>query len=377
MAATSLVGRVLVRPCISLFESSTSSLIPSSSLCLQQKRHRTPRFVVRPSTRKLWWTRQWSLKHDANLTSENEAFVKDVIRDKYSSISPLIEEPWPRNQFQSSTRRTGVLALKLGVLKQWDKKGRPFSVTLLQVLDNHVINYIPPEKYAQYPSHKPYQYQKFGLQIVGALSCDPRQFSKAYNGLFVKAGVPPKRWLTRFLVTPDAAVEPGTQLSVNHFKVGDYVDCQARTRDWGFQGVIKRWGMKGMPATHGVTKSHRKMGSTGGGGDKPNIWRGKHMPGIMGNRFSTNSGLKIWRINTKYNVLYVQGHGVAGLPHTFVRIRDTYIPKKRLNPEKNTDVSMPTWYPEDVSSDPLPEEIFHQDMFQFTDPTIIGEESAA
>ena len=37
-------------------------------------------------------------------------------------------------------------------------------------------------------------------------------------------------------------------------------------RDWGFQGVIKRWGMKGMPATHGVTKSHRKMGSTGGGG---------------------------------------------------------------------------------------------------------------
>ena len=86
---------------------------------------------------------------------------------------------------------------------------------------------------------------------------------------------------------------------------------------------------------------------------------------------------QIWRINTKYNVLYVQGHGVAGLPHTFVRIRDTYIPKKRLNPEKNTDVSMPTWYPEDVSSDPLPEEIFHQDMFQFTDPTIIGEESAA
>lgn len=379
MAATSFIGQVLRRPCISFFQTTVSSSLipPASCACVQQKRHRTPRFVLRPSTRKVWWTRKWTLKSDDGLTSENEAFVKDVITDKYASQSPLKEEPWPRNQFKPFTRRTGVLALKLGVLKQWDKTGRPFSVTLLQVLDNHVINYIPPEQYKLYPSHRPHQYDKFGLQIVGALSCDPRQFSKAYNGLFVKAGVPPKRWLTRFLVTPDAAVEPGTSLSVNHFRVGDYIDCQSRTRDWGFQGVMKRWGMKGMPASHGVTKSHRKMGSTGGGGDKSNIWRGKHMPGIMGNKLSNQAGLKIWRINTKYNVLYVHGHGVAGRPHTFVRIRDSYLPRRRLNPEKNADVPpMPTWYPEDAEADPLPEEIFHEDLFQFTNPSIVGEESA-
>jgi len=330
--------------------------------------------VLRPSTRKVWWTRKWTQKADEYLSPENAAFIKDVITDKYTSSegsnSPLKDEPWQRHPFQQFTRRTGVLALKLGVMKQWDKNGQSFSVTLLQVLDNHVINYIPPELYSAYPSHKPHHYHKFGLQVVGALSCDPRQFSKAYNGLFVKAGVPPKRWLTRFLVTPDAAVEPGTPLNVNHFRVGDYVDCQSRTRDWGFQGVMKRHGMKGLPATHGVTKSHRKMGSSGGGGDKAGVWRGKPMPGIMGNKFSTQAGLKIWRINTKYNILYVHGHGVAGRPHTFVRVRDTYLPKRRLHPDRDTDVPMPTWFPEDAGSDPLPEEMFHEKIFQFSQPSL-------
>ena len=55
------------------------------------------------------------------------------------------------------------------------------------------------------------------------------QYTKAYNHLFLKAGTPPKRKLTRFLVTPDAAVQPGTPLSALHFQVGDYVDVQAKT----------------------------------------------------------------------------------------------------------------------------------------------------
>ena len=48
-------------------------------------------------------------------------------------------------------------------------------ISVIQVLDNHVINYVPPEVYCSYPSHKPHHYEKFGLQVVGALSCDPRQ----------------------------------------------------------------------------------------------------------------------------------------------------------------------------------------------------------
>ncbi len=63
----------------------------------------------------------------------------------------------------------------------------------------------------------------------------------------------------------------GTPLSVNHFRVGDYVDVQAKTVGHGFQGVVKRWGFKGGPASHGATKFHRRPGATGGGGVSENI----------------------------------------------------------------------------------------------------------
>ena len=61
----------------------------------------------------------------------------------------------------------------------------------------------------------------------------------------------------------------------------------------GFQGVMKRHGMKGQPASHGVTKTHRKMGATGGGGDPGRIWPGKRMPGRMGGVRRTIQNLKV------------------------------------------------------------------------------------
>ncbi|CAL1540093.1 unnamed protein product [Lymnaea stagnalis] len=374
MASKSLFTCILRPSPITLLcaNNNNLALLPSSYACVQQVRHRRfPKFVVRPTTRKVWHVRKWTQKHDDKLITSNEQFIQDIVVQNYAnkSESPLKDAPWNRNPYIKGTRRTGVLALKLGTMVQWTKDGKGINVTLLQVLDNHVINYVPPELYKFYPSHLPHHSDRFGLQVVGALSCDPRQFSKPYNNLFVKAGVPPKRWLTRFLVTPDAAVQPGTPLCVNHFRVGDYVDVQGRTRDWGFQGVIKRWHMKGMPASHGVTKSHRKMGSTGGGGDKDGIWKGKHMPGMMGNRFSTLFGVKIWRINTKYNILYVRGRSIAGAPHTFVRVSDTVLPTKRIKAENAENVPMPTWFPED-ETEPIPEELFDEEMFQFTSPSV-------
>lgn len=60
---------------------------------------------------------------------------------------------------------------------------------------------------------------------------------------------------------------------------------------------MKRHGMKGMPASHGVTKSHRKMGATGGAQDPGRIWPGKKMPGRMGNRWVTTQCLKVGGID--------------------------------------------------------------------------------
>ena len=263
--------------------------------------------------------------------------------------------------------RTGVLAVKLGIIPQWTKDGHRFNCTLLQVLDNHVIRYTNPE---QSLTNRGYQEKwskgHFGLMVVGALSCDPFSFSKRYNNLFAEAGVPPKRKLTRFLVTPDAAIEPGTPLKATHFNVGDYVDCQAKTIGHGFQGVVKRWAFKGGPASHGTTKWHRRPGSIGGGGDKAAVWKGKKMPGHMGADWNSLKGLRIWRVNTKYNVLYVMGQNIPGPTHCYVRIMDSQL-RNRKRDRLEMPPPMPTYYPEDG---PVQEELFDDELHQFSDPTI-------
>jgi large subunit ribosomal protein L3 len=63
--------------------------------------------------------------------------------------------------------------------------------------------------------------------------------------------------------------------------------------DRGFQGVMKRWGFKGMPATHGVTKTHRKGGNIGSGGQKARVMPGTKMAGHMGNRWRILRGVKV------------------------------------------------------------------------------------
>lgn len=72
--------------------------------------------------------------------------------------------------------------------------------------------------------------------------------------------------------------------------------------DRGFQGVMKRWGFKGMPASHGVTKTHRRPGNIGSGGTKARVMPGTKMPGHMGNRWRIIRG---FRVSKFYIYIYV------------------------------------------------------------------------
>lgn len=66
--------------------------------------------------------------------------------------------------------------------------------------------------------------------------------------------------------------------------------------DRGFQGVMKRWGFKGMPASHGVTKTHRRPGNIGSGGGKSRVMPGTKMPGHMGNRWRIIRGVRVSKL---------------------------------------------------------------------------------
>lgn len=126
--------------------------------------------------------------------------------------------------------------------------------------------------------------------------------------------------------------------------------CFVSRIDYGFQGVVKRWGFKGGPASHGATKFHRRGGSIGTGRDKARVWPGQKMPGHMGSEKRFCRGLKVkpWidlilelitiqffkysfkqivRINMKYNVIYVKGT-VPGATNSVVQIFDTLLPRR-------------------------------------------------
>lgn len=123
-----------------------------------------------------------------------------------------------------------------------------------------------------------------------------------------------------------------------------------------------------MPASHGVTKTHRRPGNIGGGGEKGRVWPGTKLPGHMGNRWRMNIGLRIWRMNTQYNVMWVSGHAIAGPTNGQVYIFDTILRSRRpgLSPP------FPTSF-EEESKEELPIDLYDDEVHRFEDSTIFFE----
>ncbi|XP_077267535.1 mitochondrial ribosomal protein L3 [Temnothorax americanus] len=337
----------------------------------------TKRYLPKPRYRHPeWLPKQERVLYNERLTEDNKQFLDEVVQDKHGSstigfgmkLSPLKIDPIePTVEWKKDMQRTGLIAKKIGVYPLWLKNGKKVTSTLLQVVDNEVVKYIPPEKYFPIKSRVLTRQvkKKRGCLVVGAENIDPQIITKEYYGIFNDAGVMPKRVLRRFIISPEAALQPGTPLFATHFKPGEVVDIRAKTIDRGFQGVMKRWGFHGMPASHGVTKTHRRPGNIGSGGTKARVMPGTKMPGHMGNRWRVIRGVRILRINTKYNVIWVQGHNIPGEINTYCYMFDTVLPLRK----HKTAPNFPTYLPS-ITEESLPEELYADDIHSFVDPTI-------
>jgi large subunit ribosomal protein L3 len=93
------------------------------------------------------------------------------------------------------------------------------------------------------------------------------------------------------------------------------------SRGKGFTGAMKRWGFAGLNASHGVSAVHRSMGSTGQRQDPGRTFRGKKMHGHMGSDMKTVRNLRVMKIDTKAQILYVIGK-VPGAKQSWVVVRD-------------------------------------------------------
>ncbi|XP_022108751.1 39S ribosomal protein L3, mitochondrial-like [Acanthaster planci] len=305
---------------------------------------------------------EYDTEYDTDIPKDLEDIVNKWSRVKNTlGPSPLKDEPWPHGEWEPGrSKRCGLVAVKLGMMPVWTKSGQRLTTTVLQVLENSVVKYTPPEENTLNP--------KYGCLLVGARNADPFKKSLLYSEQFKEAGLPVKDKLTSFKVSSNAKIQPGTPLHAAHFRPGMYVDCCGRTIDKGFQGVMKRWGMKGQPASHGVTKTHRKMGATGGGGTPGRIWPGKKMPGHMGNKMRWTLGLKVLRVNMKHNILYVGG-SVAGHKFGYIKVIDSILPKNR-------DPEVPPPFPTYYEDEELEENLLDEELFDFNDPSIAYPEEA-
>ncbi len=145
--------------------------------------------------------------------------------------------------------------------------------------------------------------------------------NKPLKGHFKKADKGSFRILREFRLESTDQYEVGSELKADIFKVGDYIDVVGTTRGRGFAGVVKRYGFKGGRATHG-SMFHRAPGSIGASAWPSRVFKGKRMPGHMGNNRQTVQNLMVVGVRPEQNLILVKG-AVPSSKNGIVLIKDS------------------------------------------------------
>ena len=202
----------------------------------------------------------------------------------------------------------GLIGKKIGMTRVFDDGGAAVPVTVVEAGPCPVLQ-IKSEETDGYAA----------VQLGFGAQKDKRA-NKAEKGHAAKAGVEAAPRLVReFPLSGDAEYEIGQAITVEVFEAGDTVRVTGTSKGRGFQGVVKRWGFAGRPASHGHPKS-RIPGSIGPGTDPSRVIKGKKLPGRMGGVRVTISNLKVVRVDLERNLLFIRG-GVPGSRNSYLLIQ--------------------------------------------------------
>ena len=206
--------------------------------------------------------------------------------------------------------RTGVIAKKMGMTRLFKEDGRHVPVTVLSLEGTQVV------------AHREMDRDGYVALQLGAGSAKAKNVAKPQRGHFGKAEVEPKAILAEFRVAEDGLLDIGAEISADHFVVGQLVDVQGRTQGKGFAGGMKRWNFGGLRATHGVSVSHRSLGSTGQRQDPGKVFKNKKMAGHMGDKYRTQQQLEIVQTDVERGLLFVKG-SVPGSKGGWLLVKDS------------------------------------------------------
>ena len=205
--------------------------------------------------------------------------------------------------------KKAILATKVGMTQIFNDEGMLIPVTVLQA-GPCVVTQVKTEENDGYAAVQ-----------VGFGDIREKLVNKPEKGHFDKAGVAVKRFVKEFRFDNAGEYEVGQEIKADIFAAGDHIDATAVSKGKGFQGAIKRHGQSRGPMAHG-SKYHRHAGSNGACSDPSKVFKGKHMPGHMGNVRVTVQNLEIVRVDTENNLLLVKG-AVPGPKKSLVTIKET------------------------------------------------------
>ena len=205
--------------------------------------------------------------------------------------------------------RSGVITKKLGMTRVYMASGAGVPVTVLQLDGCQVVAQRTMEKDGY-----------VALQLGSGLA-KVKNVSKAERGHFAVANVEPKRKVAEFRVDEQGLLPVGAEILADHFVVGQFVDVTGTSTGKGFAGGMKRWNFRGLRATHGVSVSHRSIGSTGGRQDPGKTFKNKKMAGHMGVDRVTTLNLKVVRTDVERGLILVEG-AVPGTKGGWIYVRD-------------------------------------------------------
>lgn len=201
-----------------------------------------------------------------------------------------------------------LIGKKVGMTQVFDAENRLVPVTAIEVGPCAVVQV----KTAETDGYNAIQIG-FGKKKASRLT-------KPMEGHYKKNGIMPAQTLAEVRTEGTPTQKAGDVLSAEIFKEGQYVDVIGVTKGRGFQGVMKRHNFGGGPAAHG-SMFHRRGGSYGMRQTPGHIFRGKKMPGHMGDVQRTQQNLQVVKILADKNIILIKG-SIPGAENSIVYVRD-------------------------------------------------------
>lgn len=203
----------------------------------------------------------------------------------------------------------GLIGKKCGMTRVFTSDGASIPVTVIEILPNRVtqIKTLKNDGYS-------------AIQVTMGTR-KRAKVNKAEAGHYAKAGVEPGQTLKEFRVDEQKMLEDvtlGSEITLNRFKEGQYIDVIGVTKGKGFAGAVKRHHFRTQDASHGNSLSHRAPGSIGQRQSPGKVFKGKRMAGHLGNKVRTAISQQIVKIDTDKNLLLVKGAVPGAISHVVI-----------------------------------------------------------